>query len=126
MADLSITISNTMSLIGAAPANVWGTMLWGDNWGSSEDFELTIGKWLSESLTFTDSVFKEARFTINESISISSSMNLGFLQDSSGYKYIEQGVSDPDDRIFPSFTEQTGSSPTYTADSDSDPGWSNA
>jgi len=57
MADLAQTITNSFTLLGASPVNVWGTMEWGtDNWGISKDLPLIFLKVLSESLAPGDSV----------------------------------------------------------------------
>ena len=125
MADLTKTITNSLSVLAPTPANVWGTMVWGeDNWGESKDFELQIGKWLAEGLTLTDSQFLFLTTKITDSFTVSSSIDLIALTDSSGYTYILKGASDPNDRNFPVYVESDGSTPTYIEDSGTDPGWS--
>lgn len=127
MADLTKTISNTLNVLTPTPASVWNSMEWGtDNWGESRDFSLEIGKWLAETVTFTDTQFLGITHLISESFSVSSSINFIGLTDGSGYTYVEKGASDPDDRLFPEYTEQTGSTPSYTEDTGNDPGWNAA
>jgi hypothetical protein len=55
MADFTQTISNTMNLIGPTERNVWGTMDWGDNWGTDKDMLLSIFKHLGSVGTITAS-----------------------------------------------------------------------
>lgn len=127
MADLTQTITNSLNVLAPTPVSVWSTMEWGtDNWGESRDFSLEIGKWLAEGVTNTDTYFLGITHLISESLSVSSSMNLVALQDGSGYTYYLKGATDPDDRLFPDYTEQTGSEPIYTEDTANDPGWSAA
>lgn len=126
MADLTQTITNTLTLIGLSPANEWGSFNWGENWGSDNDTNFEIGKWLSETTTFTDSIFKGSTTARSEAIAFTSALNLVALRDANGYIYIEKGASDPDDRLFPSYTEQSGSEPTYTQQTGSSPSWSDA
>ena len=37
MADHTITISNALSPVGVGPVQLWNTMLWNEQWGSSAD-----------------------------------------------------------------------------------------
>lgn len=125
MADLTQTITNSLTVMAPTPASTWGSMVWGtDNWGESRDFELEIGKWLAETITNTDTYFKGIAHKISEGFSVSSAMNLVALQDGSGYTYILKGASDPDDRNFPTYTEDTADGVTYTAITGTDPSWS--
>lgn len=127
MADLTKTITNTLTVLGPTPASEWGSMVWGqDNWGETKDFELEIGKWLAESVNLTDAYNFGIAHKISEGFSVSSSIDLVALQDGSGYTYILKGASDPNDRYFPTYTEQTASDPSYTEDTANDPGWSDA
>ena len=112
-------------MIGPTPASEWGTMEWGtDNWGETKDFELEIDKWLFETFSFTDSIFKSPSTKRTESVNFSTSVDLVALQDGSGYDYFDRGSSDPSDRYYPDYSEDTGSTPTYTPDTATDPGWS--
>jgi hypothetical protein len=127
MADLSITISNQLNVFTPTPGSKWGDLVWGqETWGESRDFDLVIGKWLSEGITLSDAYGKAFTIGIPNGISAASSMNLIALTDGSGYTYVEKGSSDPDDRLFPDYTEDSRNSVSYTEDTANDPSWSDA
>lgn len=128
MADFSITISNTLTVLGPTPASLWGTMVWGqDFWGESKDFSFLIDKYIPNSFSLDSSVSRSVSKSFSNSISVASSLDICCLQDGSGYEYyLTGGVIDPDNRVFPVYTEQTASTPTYTEDGEDDPGWSEA
>jgi hypothetical protein len=56
MADLSITISNTLTPVGIGEANIWGTMLWNDHWGSMADAWQDVNKGIANSLSLADTI----------------------------------------------------------------------
>jgi hypothetical protein len=127
MTDLTKTISNTLDIKGQAPPSLWGEMVWGvDNWGTNNDSEFLIGKWLSDTLNFATAINLGIRTNRYETLSFTDEITSLILTDADGYTYIFKGVSDLDDRVFPTYTEQTGTDPTYTPVSGSDPVWSAA
>lgn len=46
MADYTQTITNTLTPVGIGEANIWGTMLWNDHWGSMADAWQDVNKGL--------------------------------------------------------------------------------
>ena len=56
MADLSITISNTITPVGIGEKNCWGTMLWNEHWGSLSDAWQDVGKGITETLNLSDAI----------------------------------------------------------------------
>ena len=127
MADLTKTISNTLSVIGQAPPSLWGEMVWGvDNWGTNNDSEFLIGKWLADSISIANAINLGIRTNRSESISIASLLTSLVLTDADGYTYIFKGVTNLDDRNCPTYIEQTGTDPGYTPVTGSDPIWSAA
>ena len=124
MADLTQTITNSIDLLGPSPASEWGVMLWGTGlWGATNDMEFEIGKWLAETANLSDTYSFGLAHIISHNLSVVSSIDLIALTDGSGYTYLLKGESDPDNRVFPDYTEQTGTDPGYTASTGTDPGW---
>jgi hypothetical protein len=56
MADLSITITNTITPVGIGEKNCWGTMLWNEHWGSQADAWQDVGKGIANTLDLADSI----------------------------------------------------------------------
>lgn len=128
MADLTKTISNSLRTQGPGVASLWGVMVWGvDPWGNTKDTKVNFGKYISDSVVSTTSIYRQFGKAFSNSFSISSRMNLVSLTDSNGYTYVLQGgVTDPDDRVFPSYTADTANNPVYTEDTPNNPSWSQA
>ena len=60
MADLSITISNTLTPVGIGEKNCWGTMLWNEHWGSQADAWQDVGKGVANTLSLSDATSGKA------------------------------------------------------------------
>jgi hypothetical protein len=127
MADLSITISNGLNIIGPTPASLWNTMEWGtDNWGETKNFSFLIFKCFANGISLSEVWTFQFQKTVSNSLIISQATDLVALQDADGYDYVLKGVTDPSDRVCPDYTEDTASSVSYTSVTGSDPGWSDA
>lgn len=118
MADYTITISNTLNVFGPSPASQWGSMVWGDDyWGESKNLSTTLEKFLNESISLSDSVTAIVQWfrTLSNGISVMADSNLGQLQDGSGWDYdFPGGVTDPNDRYIPDYTEDSNAGTSYT------------
>jgi len=103
-------------------------MVWGvDYWGNTKDTAVDVGKWLSETITITDAIGLGIYRSFTNTFSIGSSMNLVSLTDGAGYTYVLQGgATDPDNRLFPSYTSGSRSAPVYTDNSPNNPTWTQA
>lgn len=125
MADLTKTITNTVSVNGPSPASTWGTMVWGDGfWGETKDTRVDFGKWLSESVVITTRAEFSFSKVLQNALGVSSSIDLISLTDGAGYTYVLQGgATDPSNRYFPSYTADVASSVSYTARTPSSPSW---
>lgn len=128
MADLTITVSNSFRAQSPGVPSLWGVMVWGvDYWGNTKDTRVNIGKYISDTIVSDSSVYRTFTKYFSNSFSISSDMNLVSLTDSSGYTYVLQGgVTDPDNRLFPSYTADTANNPVYVEDTPNNPTWSQA
>jgi len=128
MANLTKTISNSFRAQGIGTASLWGVMVWGiDPWGNTKDTKVNIGKYISDAIVSDSSIYRDISKYFSNSFSIGSSMNLVSLTDGNGYTYVLQGgVTDPDDRLFPSYTADTANNPVYTEDTPNNPSWSQA
>lgn len=131
MTDFSITVSNTLSVIGPSPSNKWGAFLWGENWGESGDGYFTIGKNLTESISLASTVTPVAEFvkSLSNTFAVSSSLNFGArtLTDEAGYAYVFPNiVTDVDSRYTPTWTEAAEPSSSFSESSEPSTTWSDA
>lgn len=125
MANFTKTISNSIRAQGPGVASLWGVMVWGvDLWGNTKDTKVLINKYISDTVSSSDIVYSKMTRKISNSISCAGSMNIISLLDGSGYSYVLQGgVTDPDNRLFPSYTSGSISAPVYTEDSSNSTTW---
>lgn len=128
MANLTKTISNSLRAQGPGVASLWNVMVWGvDPWGNTKDTRVDFGKYISDSIVSDSAIYRQFIKVYSNSLAMGSSMNLVSLTDSNGYTYVLQGgVTDPDDRLFPSYTADTANNPVYTEDTPNNPTWSQA
>lgn len=69
MAAFEQTITNSLNVFGASPPNLWGVMLWGQDWGVSGEIAKSIEKGIFENITSIDTIGKIADITpISDSI----------------------------------------------------------
>lgn len=127
MADFSVTINNSMNVLGIEPPSLWGVMQWGEHWGYGDiDLPVDFGKFLDDSLTLDSSVsIDDFAHIITESFSFSSSISSITLVDLDGYFTVfKGGVTNAENRISTSYTEATGNSSTWTPVTNPSTSWS--
>jgi hypothetical protein len=132
LADLSITISNSVNTFGPAPSSKWGSMLWSNSgagkWGEgSEDVATQAEKSFSESLTLSDSLTLSVTFYLSlaESITVTSETTDEVLQDGSGYSYVfVSNTADADDQDVPTYSEGSDPGSSWTSGSVASTTWS--
>jgi len=120
LADLSITINNTVLIFGPEPSESWGGMLWGtDKWAyASEDLPAAIGHVVDETQTIDSDIVKSASHQIAESLTVSSETTSETLQDGSGYYYVFPGGStEAENRISTTWSALTYDTATFTTSS---------
>ena len=141
MADLSITISNRIHVVVPQTPSYLGTMEWGTGyWRSSRDtaFDVTKGiangvafastqgfgveKYISEGISFGTAVGKDFTHKISNSIGVTSAMDLVSLTQGV-WSWRLQGVTDPNDRGFPTWTEDTDPADSWTEGTDPTTTW---
>ena len=88
MADLSITIENSMSLFGGSPSNKWyehewGTFLWGEG---TADMPFSVGKLITNQQALSDSFSNGVNKSLSNSLSFVPTTEQA-LGDGSGYTY---------------------------------------
>ncbi len=117
MADFSISISNSLGVLGPAPTNKWGTPNWGSFlWGARAEFEQDVGKFLLDNATtITESCFRDLAHLITNSFSLSADMTEEQLQTSNGYyKVFRRPSDDAEDRTLASWTDVTEPSDSFS------------
>lgn len=126
MATLTKTISVGIRVSGPSPTSKWGAFLWGQKWGESGDGYFTVFKYVANSVALSsDMVSAQAEKWISAgSVVCSSRVNFGTLSDGSGWNYVfVSDVTDPDDRSFAQWTEESNSSSGFSEDSEPTTSW---
>lgn len=147
MADHTITVRNSIGLVGGKPAQFWGpTMTWGTStWGNKPDFfemvvmklianALTLNdpafafsvlKDIAESLALTDNQFKAMERLIAESLTLAGDSSSQTLQDRVGYFYVfPRPTTNNETRIETSYTSLSASSQSFTSQANTSTVWS--
>ncbi len=122
MANLSITISNTLSVFGATPPSLWGVMVWGvDNWGyGSSDLLENVDKLVSNTLTLDSAVALQVEWNpvISNTLTLTEDMTSETLADRSGegaWLYEFPGsVTNAESRVISSFTASSEATASFT------------
>ena len=127
MADLFKTITNEFNVFALAPSNKWGEYNWGAfRWGEGTNtLPLQIGKFLSETVSFTDSYYRAATKKISETVTMGDfEATVETLSDGSGYSYVYPGnTTDADDRVATSWTSAAAST-SWTSGPGTGTSWS--
>lgn len=126
MADLTVTISNRINLLGTQPSNKWGAMTWGvDTWGAGSNGELQdVGKVVAETAGLsTDQILSAVKVT-TDSIALTSDLSSITLLDADGYYHVfPGGATDLEDVYNPVWAGVSGNQPTYTKLTASSTSW---
>jgi hypothetical protein len=91
MADLTQTITESMTMLGMGEVALWGVFEWGENWGYTGELETETDKCLTNSLAMTDSRSNEVDLEpfgnsigIDESVVEANSTSWSAVSDGSG------------------------------------------
>ena len=124
MADFAITVSNTLRVVGPAPSSKWGAFNWGGLWGGTDDLIFSVEKLLANGISISTAIYKSLSRTISNTVTTASRMNLGSLRDENGYYYVfPDNVTDPDNRYFPTWTESSEPSTSFTTSTEPTTSW---
>lgn len=133
MADLSISITDSVNCFGFAPSTKWGvgspySATWGvSKWGEgTEDLITAVDKVLGGTISETDMLYLSYGKTISDTpVSVSTSIDSLTLRDASGWDYIAPGGGTQwEDQIETSYSDNSDPSTAWTAGSDPSTSWS--
>lgn len=147
MADFTITVRNTIGLVGGKPAQFWGpTMTWGTStWGNAANFKLkevikvltntltlndptlsfNVAKLIQETVTPSDSQSKEVGRSIFESLDIDAGPTIENLKDQNGYSYIFPKPTDNAElRVITPYDSFSAATPSFTSQARASTTWS--
>lgn len=125
MADLTQTLSNSLSVFGASPPNVWGTLVWGtDFWGASEELGVSVIKGIGSTVSIDTVISKDATRSISNSVVATA--NVSDLKLSLGdWDYIvTKPSSDYVDRILDASAKIDNQVTSWTATTNNSSDWS--
>lgn len=117
MADFVKTISNNLNLFGPDRPNLWGTVLWGQNWGyGNNDLIASVFKVISESLALTDSLSLSIGYirTFSATIVVTGDMTEERLLDAAGYQFVFGVSGNAENRPLTSYNRATDYTTTFT------------
>jgi hypothetical protein len=82
MANLAITIVNTIPVMGISRSEQWGVLVWGtDNWGSTEEVETNTNKQIANPLSFATSNTFQVEHLLNfGTMVLSSAISRNFVR----------------------------------------------
>lgn len=126
MADLSITITETINLLGIQPSNKWNALTWGtDTWGAGSNGELQdVDHVVPEGLSLAEDLSYAPVKLMTDTLGFSSAIDLITLVDSAGYYHVfPGGVTDSEARVTTSWSENSATTPTYTKLTASSTSW---
>ena len=124
MADLTQTITNSLSILGGGPPSLWNTMEWGtDNWGFSDDLGTGFIKVISDSVTLSDVYVRSFIKIFGDTLTIDG--DTPYIELFSGdYNYVFPGdKSNVVSQIVSDYTPASVSETSYTAGSISSTTW---
>ena len=128
MADLTQTITESMTMLGMGEVALWGVFEWGENWGYTGELETETDKCLTNSLTMTDSRANEVDLEpFRNGIAIDESVVEAIMRAWGIWDYVwTRPTSDGDQKVFDESTAVSGTSSTWNAVSDGSADWEDA
>lgn len=126
MADLSKTITNSVTVYGSKPTEKWdSSFLWGDNWDyGTEDLVQAVGKGLAQSLSITGTkTLQFGKHVIGGAIQCFGDMFSERVYDGVYVRLFNGSVKDGESRMTGSYTQVSPSSTTFTVISDPTTTW---
>jgi len=146
MADLSITVSNNLIVVGYNPTSLWGSLVWGtDSWRFNGETLQAVDKsidfgtaTLSDapikdmehlldfgSTPLSESITKEFSRSYTNTVEPAFEISNAYLTDANGYYYVFiGGVIDADKRTDPDWSGVTATDSTWTKVTAIDSTWS--
>lgn len=133
MADFTKTLTNSVNLFALSPSTKWGqsfgapyTMVWGTTkWGyGSFDQIFAIGKLISNSISPDTALQLNTTKVLSNDISIQSDLSSEELRNGSWSYVFPSNTTDGEDRYFPTWTDSTASTTSFSCGSVSTTTWS--
>jgi hypothetical protein len=129
MADFTITVGNSVAVLGMGAPTLWGAFDWGTGfWGAgSNPMVFDVDKALDvETITTADALSKDtSRGAWSETITTAADATDQTKQDGNGYFYVfTRPTLDAEERQITSYTSGTPPDTAWTEDVSSGPTWS--
>jgi hypothetical protein len=128
MADFSITIGDSIDILGGEPPNLWGALVWGtDGWAVGQPEIQYITHLLDGDAVSLASAVSEKRAdnTFSDSISMATMLTLLTLRDAAGFLHVFQGnTTDSEERGTTTWSSASNSSASWSQVSSPSTVWS--
>lgn len=114
MANLSKTITNTLTVFGGGVTSKWGAFNWGEaNWGANSVVTVFM-KFIVNALVLTDSVSKSVTIKTNETLNLEGEQTGGCLASGDWFYVYPPDTDCSVENIVTSFTTLTPTGASYT------------
>jgi hypothetical protein len=131
MADLTITISNTITCFGLPEPNLWNGFNWGlsssiNAWGyGNNSVGLSVEKLITESQSLATAIAKESEVMVSSPLDIDSETGSETLTDGSGYSYVfPRPTTEAEERVIPVYSEAPEPTTDFATAAEPSTNWS--
>lgn len=116
MADLTITITNYLTLLGGDLTSNWGVLVWGvDQWGSSQQVVEDVGKLISNDLTSNSAISqKDADKLVSNNLAIDTDIVSEYLTNGIWYTVFPGNVTNANSQINTRYASGGAGTGTYS------------
>lgn len=127
MADLALTISNSINCFGPAPTTNWNAFSWGDaKWGEgTESLVKSVMKQIDNSIASDTTLFFDAAISFSNSLSSTFEMSNEELTDGSGYNFVfRRPTVDAETQVITNYTSFSAQNTAWSTSTVSATTWS--
>ena len=117
MADFVKTISNNLNIFGIDRPNLWGSFLWGQNWGyGNNDLIVTVFKVFNHTLSLSDSTAISIGYirTFVSTLAVTADMGNESIIDAAGYKFVFGVSGNAEDRPLTGYNGVSSPAASFT------------
>jgi hypothetical protein len=127
VAEVAVTVAETVRCFGGAPTSLWNAYQWGAfKWGEGTA-SMVVGAFVgvSEAQASTSAVQNAPAVAVSEAVTTAGTMVSGFIRDEAGYyRIFSNDTPDGEQRDTPTWTAGSTTTPTWTSAAATAASWS--